>query len=536
VEATDQLQRAREAFATRSWTDVAEALGAADAQRPLDASDLELLATALFMLGREDDHVRVLERAHQRHLDDGSLCRAASCAFWIGMRLFMGGEVSRGGGWLARANRLIEQDGSDCVERGYLMMPDSYRAEAGGDLDTAIATAAAAAEVGRRFGDADLFALATHAQGLFLIALGRTREGLDLLDEAMLSVTSGEVSPMPTGIIYCGAIDGCRKAFEPRRASEWTDALHAWCDAQPDMLAFSGECHLHRGELMDLHGSWTDALVELEHAARRATRAGNARVIAGAAYYRGEILRRRGELAAAEQAYRDAARGGHEPQPGLALLRLAQGDTGAAVAAIRRLHDETTDPIARAALLPAHVEIMLGTGDVDAARGASAELEEIAAARPSDLLTAVATHMTGAVTLAEGNASEAMPHLRRALAAWYELGAPFQAARVRLLAAEACRALGDEDSAQVELHAARETFESLGASQQVMDARDMHGLTRRELEVLRLVAAGHTNRAIADQLVLSERTVDRHVSNILAKLRVSSRAAATAYAYEHRLF
>jgi DNA-binding NarL/FixJ family response regulator len=535
VKISDQLKLGREAFGARRWSAATEELGAADQQDPLDASDLELLATALFMVGREEEHLIVLERAHQCHLEAGSVRAAAACAFWLGMQLFMGGELSRGGGWLARANRLIEQDGSDCVERGYLMMPEAYRAEAAGDLDAALCAAADAADVARRFGDPDLLALATLTEGRLLVAGGRVREGLERLDEAILGVTSGEVSQRPSGIVYCSAIEGCRMAFDPRRAREWTDALSAWCEAQPDMLAFTGDCHLHRGELLELHGLWTEALAELERAAQRARRAGNVRVAAGAAYHRGEIHRLRGDFDAAEQAYRDAARGGHEPQPGLALLRTAQGDCAAAVATMRRLHDEAADPADRARLLPACVEIMLGADDLDAARDACDELEAIVADRPSDLLSAVAAHARGAVTLAAGDPRAAHPPLRRALGAWHQLDAPYEAARVRLLLADACRALGDEDSADGELQAARETFNALGVLPKIEAARDVHGLTARELEVLRLVAAGRTNRAIAEELVLSERTVDRHVSNILAKLRVPSRAAATAYAYEHRL-
>jgi DNA-binding NarL/FixJ family response regulator len=535
VKVDDQLKAGREAFGARRWSAATDAFETVDEQRSLGAEDLELLATALFMVGREEEQLVVLERAHHRHLEAGSVRAAAACAFWLGVQLFRGGELSRGGGWLARANRLIEQHGDDCVERGYLMMPEVFRAEAAGDLDAALSAAAAATDVARRFSDPDLLALATHTEGRLLLAGGRIREGLEKLDEAILGVTSGEVSPRPSGIVYCGAIDGCRMAFDPRRASEWTDALYAWCETQPEMLAFTGDCHLHRGELLELHGSWAEALAELERAAQRARRAGNVRVAAGAAYRRGEIHRLRGELERAEQAYRDAARGGYEPQPGLALLRAAQGDSAAAVGTMRRLHGDAADPADRARLLPAYAEIMLGAGDLEAAREACDELEAIAADRPSDLLSAAAAHARGMVTLAAGDPRAAHQPLRKALGAWHELDAPYEAARVRLLLADACRALGDEDSAQAELGAARETFSDLGVLRQIETARDLHGLTARELEVLRLVAAGQTNRAIADELVLSERTVDRHVSNILAKLRVSSRAAATAYAYEHRL-
>jgi DNA-binding CsgD family transcriptional regulator len=535
VQAVDELLRGRDAYADRAWADATEALSAADAYDPLDPPDLELLATALFMVGRESGYLATLERAHQAYVEAGAPLRAAACAFWIGMRLFMSGELGRGGGWLARAQRLLEQDGGDCAVRGYLLMPEMFRLRAGGDIDGALETTARAAEVGRRFGDPDLFALATHSHGLLLIDLGRLPEGLGLLDEAMLAVTSGEVSPIPTGIVYCGSIGGCRTAFEPRRAQEWTDALHAWCERQPDMLAFTGDCHVHRGELMERHGDWADALAELDRAAERAQRAGNGRVAAQAAYRRGEILRLQGELAAAERAYREAAHGGWEPQPGLALLRLAQGDAGAAVATIRRVLDETAEPAQRAALLPASVEIMLGADDLDGAGEACAELEAIAAERASDLLAATVAHIRGAVELAGGDARAALPHLRRALTAWHELDVPYEAARVRLLIAQGCRALGDEDSATLDSEAAREALAALGAAPGPDGARDTHGLTARELQVLRLVADGRTNRAIADELVLSERTIDRHVSNILAKLRVASRAAATAYAYEHHL-
>jgi DNA-binding NarL/FixJ family response regulator len=377
--------------------------------------------------------------------------------------------------------------------------------------------------------------LAAHSQGQFLVSAGRLADGLRMLDEALLAVSAGDVSPIPTGIVYCGAIMGCRRAYDPRRAEEWTEALHAWCRLQPEMLAFTGACHVHRAEIMQLHGDWPRALDELERAARRALGAGNLHVPAQAAYYRGEILRLRGELAGAEQAYREAARGGHEPQPGLALLRLAQGDTGAAAAAIGRVLEATPDRAERSRLLAACVEIMLAAGDLEAARDACAQLEEHAAGGTSDMLSAMAAHARGAVELVAGDARAALPHLRRALTGWHELGAPYEAARARLLLARACCAFGDEDSAAIERDAARDALQALGAALDPADRRDAHGLTAREVEVLRLVAGGATNRAIAAELVLSERTVDRHVSNILAKLRVSSRAAATAYAFRHRL-
>jgi DNA-binding NarL/FixJ family response regulator len=251
------------------------------------------------------------------------------------------------------------------------------------------------------------------------------------------------------------------------------------------------------------------------------------------------VLRLRGDLVAAEEAYREASGFGREPQPGHALLRLAQGAADAAAAGIRRALAETPDQARRTALLPACVEIMLVADDVGEARRACSELEEITRGRQSGMLGAMAAQARGAVELVEGNPGQALRSLRRAVEDWEDLTAPYEAARARVLVSVACRELGDEDSSQLELEAARATFAALGAPDPTHlgdAARESdHGLTGRELEVLRLIAAGHANKVIAAQLVLSERTVQRHVSNILAKLRVPSRSAATAYAYEHEL-
>jgi DNA-binding NarL/FixJ family response regulator len=302
------------------------------------------------------------------------------------------------------------------------------------------------------------------------------------------------------------------------------------------MVAFTGRCLMHRAELMQVHGAWPDALDEARRAAERSGMA----AVGQARYRQGEIHRLRGDFAAAEEAYREASLNGWEPQPGLALLRLAQGSGDAAAAAIRRAAAEATDPVERAGLLPAYVEIMLAAGDVPAARAACSELAELAKDFHSGMLDAMVAYAEGAVALAEDDPRAALVALRRAAQAWQELDARYEAARVRVLVGLACRALGDEDSAALELDAARVAFSQLEAAPELarldrLTRTDSHGLTPRELEVLRLVAAGHTNKAIAVELVLSERTVDRHVSNTFAKLRVSSRAAATAYAYEHRL-
>ena len=531
-------ERARALCAQGAWSAAYEALSDADAAAPLEVDDLELLATSAYMLGRDEEYSQRLERAHQLHLDAGEPLRAARTAFWNGMDLVMRGETGRGSGWLGRAQRLVDAESEACAERGYLLVPLAFQRENAGDLDGAIAAVSEATTIAERFGDRTLFAIAVNVHGHFLVRAGRVAEGLGLLDEAMVALTTGELSPIARGIVYCSVISGCHEAFEPRRAQEWTDALARWCEGQPDMVAFSGRCHVHRAEIMQLKGAWSEALEEARCAERRAARGKHRNALAEAAYVQGEVYRLRGALGAAEEAYRDASRYGREPQPGLALLRLSQGKVEAAATAIRRVLDETSAPPERARLLSACAEIMVAAGDLDAARSASDELAEIAAGYEVGILGAIVAQTQGAVELAAGEARAALPALRRAWRVWEEIEAPYEAARVRELMGAACRALGDEDAAALELEAARRAFAELGAALDVarLGGRDStHGLTARELEVLRLVAAGRTNKTIAAELVLSERTVDRHVSNIFAKLGVSSRTAATAFAYEHEL-
>ncbi|HEX6711469.1 MAG TPA: LuxR C-terminal-related transcriptional regulator [Rubrobacter sp.] len=544
VDAIDELGRGREFHARRAWMDAYKAFSGADQGAQLGAEELELLATSAFMIGLDDDFLGYLERAHHAYLDAGETMRAVRCAFWVGINLALRGEMSRATGWLGRAQRLVEREGSDCVERGYLLLPSMLRHEASGNWEAAYTAAAEAAEIGERFGDADLLALAMHEQGLILVNQGRVEEGLGLLDEAMVPVASGELSPIVTGIVYCSVISGCQEVYALRRAQEWTSALTRWCEEQPQMVAFSGQCLVHRAEIMELHGAWRDALEEALRARQRCERGKNWRATAQAFYRKGEIHRLKGELSAAEEAYREASRYGWEPQPGLALLWLSEGKGDAASAALRRALGETTKPLKRARLLPAYVEIMLAFGDVEEARSACDELEEISACYESGMLDAMVAHARGVVDLTEGDARASLLSLRRAWRLWQELEVPYEAARVRVLLGLACRALGDHDTAALELEAARGIFSELGAAPDLAridsltrraPSVDDHGLTARELQVLHLVAAGQTNRTIASELVLSERTVDRHLSNIFAKLGVSSRTAATAFAYKHKL-
>ncbi len=538
------VSRGREAYARRAWPDAFESLSRANETAPLEAEELELLATSAYMLGRDDEHVRALERAHHAYLDAGDTPRAVYCAYWIGHNLMLRGEMGPATGWFGRGQRLLERDELDCAERGYLLIPVLVGHAIAGDHRAAYETSSEITDIGTRFADRDLISIGVHEQGHALVRQGRFEEGLRLLDEVMVTVTAGELSPIVTGLVYCNTIGFWQSVYELRRAREWTEALSRWCDQQPGMVAHTGVCLVHRAEIMQLQGAWDAAFEEARRASERfAQGVLNARVCGKAYYRQGEVHRLRGERSAAEESYREASRRGYEPQPGLALLRLAEGKGDAASSAIRRVLVEAPLPRARAALLPAYVEIMLAGGEIEEARGACRELETISEAHQSDMLRAMSAQARGALALAESDPHTALVALREAWTAWQELEAPYEAARVRVLVGLACRAAGDEDAAAWELDAARGAFDRLGASPDVawvdsLTARPQaaaHGLTQRELQVLRLVAQGATNKSIAAELVLSERTIDRHVSNIFAKLRVSSRAAATAYAYEHDL-
>jgi DNA-binding CsgD family transcriptional regulator len=534
---SEALDRGREAYARRAWLEAHDSLRSANEGGALDGPDLELLSTASFMLGRDDDCVAWLEQAHRRHLDAGETLRAIRCAAWIGLSLAARGQMGPASGWLGRAQRLVANEG-DCAEAGFLLLPASFRHQAAGDYAAAAAVAEEAARIAERFGDADLFALAIHDQGHMLVRSGRMREGLALLDEAMVAVTAEEPSPIVTGLVYCGVILACQEVFEVQRARDWTRALDDWWSRQPEMVAFTGRCLVHRAEIMQLDGSWPDALEQAQRAGERFEETRNP--AAGLACYRlGELLRLQGDFAGAEDAYRRASGFGREPQPGLAQLRLAQGRRAAAVASIRRAEAVTTAAFERAAVLPAYVEIMLAGGDVEAARAGCVELEELARTFESAMLGALVDHARGAVHLADGEPREALVALGRAGDAWRALDVPYETARTRVLVGEACRALGDDEAAVLEHAAARAIFERLGATHDLAALgaapTGEHGLSPRELEVIKLVAAGRTNRQIATSLVISEHTVARHLQNIYAKLGVSSRGAAAAFAYEHAL-
>ena len=498
------------------------------------------------MLGRDDDSVAISERVHGVALRAGEIPRAARTAFWIGMNLGDRGEWARAGGWFARAERELDDAGLDTVERGYLLVPTAFQQVHEGVADAALATYGDVVGLGQRFDDPDLVTLGRVGRGEALIALGETRRAMAELDEAMVAVLANEVSPTIVGIVYCGVIEACQEVFDVRRAQEWTTALTEWCARQPDLVPYRGQCLLRRAQLMQLRGQWADAEREVRLAHERLTVPRPDPAVGEAIYQQAELSRLRGAFDEAEAAYRQAGELGRPPEPGLAQLRLAQGRVDAAAAMIRRALGEALDWPTRARLLEPCVEIALAAGDLDGARDAVAQLASLAASLEAPMLRAMADRTEGAVRLAEGRIADVLAPLRRSQAAWLALDAPYEAARVRVLIARACQDVGDADTAELELDAARRTFRDLGAGPDLAlveamlggpteRARLPGGLTPRELEVLRLVATGKTNRAIATELVLSEKTVARHLSNIFTKLEISSRASATAYAYEHDL-
>ncbi|HEY5225055.1 MAG TPA: response regulator transcription factor [Microbacteriaceae bacterium] len=536
----DALTDGRAAFAQHRWEDAYALLSAADRTQPLGSRDLGLLARSAGLTRRDHAAAVAQEREYEACLAEKDELRAARAAFWYGFRLTSLGETGRAQAWLGRCEHLIENHG-DCAERGYLMIPRIHGLLHVGDTDGAHAVAVGAMAIGDRFGEPDLSSLARQLGGRALIESGDVAGGMQLLDDAMLIATTEPVSELGKGLVYCAVVGSCQRIFAVDRAREWSDVLDSWRAAQSQLGMFNGTCRVHRAELMQLGGAWSNALDEAVIVSSGAS--ADERERAAAYYEQAEIHRLRGSEADAERAYERTSELGGDPQPGLALLRLQQGRLDVAVGAIRRAVSTTRTSLGRARFLPAHVEIMLAAGEQEHAAEAARDLAAIAEKYDTPVLRAMSAQARGFVALAASEPVKALPLLRDALSIWLVVPAPYAAARVRVGLAAAYAALGDTDGARLEFAAARTVFAGLAAApdllQLVHPLADQEVassiLSSRELQVLRLAATGRTNKEIATELVLSTRTVDRHVSNILTKLSVPSRAAATAYAYENGL-
>jgi DNA-binding CsgD family transcriptional regulator len=548
---TSSVERARTAFARQDWAEAFSTFTAAAEGAPLEAADHEHLAICAYLVGRDDDSAKAWEAAQQAAAATGDPREAARCAFWLSFILMLRGQMAHAAGWLTRTERLIKEVGEDCPASGYVLVPRFLGALQQGDPSTARELAARAAEVGDRFGDADLRALGTLGHGQALIASGDVASGVAQLDAVMVAVTGDEVGPVVTGIVYCAVILECMSLFDLRRAAEWTHALDAWCDAQPDLVPYRGQCLVHRSQLQQAAGDWPDAISTAAAACRRLTDPPHP-ALGLACYQEGELHRLIGAFEQAELDYRQASRHGYDPVPGLALLQLARGNGAAAAAGIQRALYEVRDAPGRPALLAAAVDILCSTGDLSAARSAADELWALADAASSPVLDAMAAQATGTVLMCDGDPATALPRLRTAATVWQSLRMPYEAARAAILVGRTCSALGDCTAAALEFDNARAAFSELGAGPDLKhvtalsdelpaDSTSPAGktetslLSNREREVLAHLAAGRTNREIAAHLLISQHTVARHLENIYVKLGVRTRAAATAYAYEHDL-
>ena len=536
------LHLARDAHDRRDWPRAYELFTEARAATALSATDLEALSDVAWWLGRVDQCLEAGEAAYRAHVDANRPGAAAMSALDMAIALFLRGDEAMGSGWISRASRSLEGL-PEGPEHGYLRYVVEVEGGLDGDDFEAVAVAAREVrDIGSRSGDQNLVATGLLGEGRALLRLGQVRQGMMLLDEAMVAVLTENLASEWAGNIYCHLMAACHELADIQRAREWTDATARWLSQLPAAVLFTGICRVHRSQLLQTTGAWEQAEQE---AARVCEDLADLHVasVAEAHYQIGELRRLRGDFERAAEGYAGARELGRDPQPGLALLYLAQGRTEAAGSAIgAALHAVAADRLARAPLCAAQIEIGLAGEAVDAALRACAELEDTAARYGTSGLEASALHWRGAITLAEGRPEEALPALRAACRRWHEVRAPYHAARACVLLSEAYNALGDHNTADSELSSARETFERLGATVDARSAAELFGerflpagLTDREAEILNLVTTGMTNRELADELFLSEKTIARHLSNIFRKLGVSTRTEAAAFAFEHGL-
>jgi DNA-binding CsgD family transcriptional regulator len=554
MRAVESLRHGQRAFDARQWKQAFESLSMADECDALSPAQLAQLGFAAFLVGRDGDAEKAWTRAFHGLVEQNDRRGAARVGFWLSLSHLLAGQTSQSSGWLSRTRRLIDDHEGDCAEYGLALVVSALLALRKGEAERARPMFEQAAKLGECCRDSDLLAVGLLGHGQALVELERAGEGVELLDEAMVAVTAGEVSPPLAGIVYCAVVLTCERIFDLDRAHEWTLALDRWCKSQPELVAFRGQCLVHRSELMQFKGDWLAAQREVDRALEVLS-GRSTRLHARALYQKAELHRVTGSLELAQQLYREASALGFEAQPGVSLLLLNQGDVQGAASAIRVIGSRASVPIApgnavrRVAALESFVEVMLAANELDAARVAAEELNELAARSGAPYLKAAAAQAKGCVLLESDRASDALPELRRAWMLWQELEAHYAAARVRVLIGRACAALDEREVASAHFEAAAAIFERLGADCDLGRLRERVGpashdgsadvtfgqLSGRERQVLVLVACGKTNRQVAEDLCISEHTVARHLSNIFNKIGVGSRTAASAFAFEHGL-
>ena len=522
-----ELTAAGEAYLRRDWVSARAGYLAAQSQASLGADDLYALSNCAWWLGDLDTALQAQQEAYQLYLDDGQPGMAAVVALDVGYTLSLRGDTAPGSGWMSRARRLL-QDLPEAPEHGYLAYIDFEVAFSNYELARALEIADTIHDMGQRHRERTLVALGVMGQGRVKLRQGQVDTGMALLDEAMVAAVSDELDPAWAGNIYCHLMAACHEVADLRRAGEWTEATARWCETMPGAGPFMGICRVHRAQVLQVRGDWERAEQEVRRVCDELAHF-DIEVVAEAHYLMGDLRRMRGDLAGAEEAFRDAHALGRDPQPGLALLRLAQGHVEVAAASIRTaLAAAGGDALARGQLLPAAFEIAVAGGDVDDARAVSDELSQLAATYGSATFMADALHARGIVLLVEGNAEQALPALSDALRRWHEVGADHEVARVRASLARAYEAAGDHDAARRERTAAQPPAMPIAPAHAGHRPSPPGGLTEREAEVLSLVAAGRTNQQIAADLVLSIRTVERHLATVYQKLGVSGRSARAA--------